>query len=41
MITKTVRAHLNNAKAARRNGNRRLARAFLRFARAAQTRGAK
>lgn len=38
MLTKTVRAHLNNAKAARRHGNRRLARTFLRFARAAQAR---
>lgn len=38
MLTKTARAHLNSAKAARRHGNRRLARTFLRFARAALAR---
>ncbi len=38
MLTKTARAHLANAKAARKHGNRRLARTFLRFARAAMGR---
>ncbi len=38
MLTKTARAHLNNAKQARKHGNRRLARTFLRFARAAMGR---
>lgn len=39
MLTKTARAHLANAKAARKHGNRRLARTFLRFARQSMARG--
>lgn len=39
MLTKAARAHLKNAKAARAHGNRRLARMFIRFARAAVVRG--
>lgn len=38
MLTKAARIHARNALAARRNGNRRLARTFLRFARAAMAR---
>lgn len=40
-MTKATRAHLANVKAARKAGNRKLARMFMRFARAAQMRGAK
>ena len=38
MLNKNARSHLANVKAARKHGNRRLARKFLRFARAAQAR---
>lgn len=38
MLTKIARTHLSNAKQARKHGNRRLTRTFLRFARAAMAR---
>lgn len=38
MLTKIARAHLNNAKAARKSGHKKLARQFLRFARNAMAR---